>query len=458
MVGARRDSRSESQDLGEESGSEYHNADGTQDHSAPGKPGRKKNPNSQAARRDQNRIAQREFRLRKQQKIRDLEARLEILSGTQGETFSELREIIKDLMAENVTLRNLVRGLSGFIGEGTGGLVPKLGFARPQDFVEFVNRAETDTAFEGFQRRKKEAQGSQNTDTHGGARSSSGQKRTADEDDEPTSKRTKTSSGMGSFESNGKGSVDSERYSSMMSPITTTTPQSNFYSSTGRSSNDAGLFTKLLDGQNAGSTLYMNNASSDSSQHIYGSSNSSAPFPGVYQPPVNSVQSSFSNQPFFPNSTVPLQSPVDDIDDGPEDPKASEANKLIHYHLDNYKRNNAYCLPQSLRPTLVQRTVPHEGIIDGVVYPELRDRMILLRAQIDLVDCLHDLRKSVTLHGDDVLAHSNWELSEKWLRRYGFLVDQPVLTICNRWRRERGETELPLSEINPTSARDASSN
>lgn len=239
-----------------------------------------------------------------------------------------------DLMAENVTLRNLVRDLSGFIGEGVGGLVPKLGFARPQDFVEFVNRAETDTAFEGFQRRKKEAQASESTDAHGGARSSSSQKRTADDDDEPTAKRTKTSSGMGSFESNGKGSIDSARYSSMMSPISTTTPQSNFYTSTGRSSNDIGLFTKLLDGQNAGSNLYMNNASSESAQHLYGPSNSSAaPFSGVYQPPVNSVQSSFSSQPFFPNSTVPLQSSADEIDDRPEDPKASEANKLIQWVL-----------------------------------------------------------------------------------------------------------------------------
>ena len=30
---------------------------------------------------------------------------------------------------------------------------------------------------------------------------------------------------------------------------------------------------------------------------------------------------------------------------------------LFHsYHLDNWKRNNNYCLPSSLRPTLVQRS------------------------------------------------------------------------------------------------------
>ncbi len=60
--------------------------------------------------------------------------------------------------------------------------------------------------------------------------------------------------------------------------------------------------------------------------------------------------------------------------------------------------------------------------------------MILLRGQLfisakkhsnvplgrfDLVDCLLDYRNAVTIHGDDVLAHSNWEISEKWLRQYG---------------------------------------
>ena len=66
---------------------------------------------SQAARRDQNRIAQREFRLRKQQRvstlrvaanvvltarqIRDLEARVEILSGGKDEVAGEMRNILK---------------------------------------------------------------------------------------------------------------------------------------------------------------------------------------------------------------------------------------------------------------------------------------------------------------------------------------------------------------------------
>jgi hypothetical protein len=159
---------------------------------------------SQAARRDQNRIAQREFRLRKQQRvrfplyihyglperaclqIRDLEARVEILSGGKDEALGEMRNILKgtppyllcsiialiaspDLMAENHVLRGLLRSLSGFIGEGAGGFLPKLGWTM-RDFDAYVNKSETDTAYDGFQRRK------QDTQTTG-----SGRKRSADE-------------------------------------------------------------------------------------------------------------------------------------------------------------------------------------------------------------------------------------------------------------------------------------
>lgn len=76
------------------------------------------------------------------------------------------------------------------------------------------------------------------------------------------------------------------------------------------------------------------------------------------------------------------------------------------------------------------------------------------------------LVKSITLHGDDVLAHANWEVGETWLRHFGcvvaatclniliifcqlnrYLVDQPVLNVCNRWRRDRGDSELQMSDI-----------
>jgi len=127
--------------------------------------------------------------------------------------------------------------------------------------------------------------------------------------------------------------------------------------------------------------------------------------------------------------------------------KKEEAGKLIKYHLDNYKRNPAYCLPASLRPTLVQRTVPHDSIIDTILHPELRDSMILLRDRFDLAECTTAYLWATVIHGEDVLAHTNWEISEDWLRRYNFLVDDSLLNSANRWRRERGDVDLTLSDI-----------
>jgi hypothetical protein len=157
------------------------------------------------------------------------------------------------------------------------------------------------------------------------------------------------------------------------------------------------------------------------------------------------------------NAAVPLpqrvlpQKSIEEPDDYDmaelRDPKKIEAMKLIKYHLDNFMRNSAYCLPASLRPTLVQRTINHESIIDRIIYPELRDRIILLRGQISLADCLFDYKKAIKLHGDDVLAQHNWELAEWWLRKYNYLIDKVTLNVCNRWRRERGEPDLLLSDI-----------
>ncbi|KAI0269229.1 hypothetical protein BC834DRAFT_865365 [Gloeopeniophorella convolvens] len=410
-----------------------------------GKPGRKKNPNSQAARRDQNRIAQREFRLRKQQRIRDLEARVEILSGGKDEALSEMRNILKDLMAENQVLRGFLRNLSDFIGDGAGGLLSKLGWSM-QDFDKFVSRSETDTAYESYQRRKRDSTASSGPS---GLNSQTAPRKRASEDDAPNN--AKRARGPGERD---EADRSNDAFPVLM-PMNSVASGSNLY--TGRSPQEASLFSDLMRGPN-GSPMLMPGPSSPSSYAT--PSSQVAPPNGGYQ---NSYLNSMSmgvdnsmNSMSFVNSastpTIPQQprgsvSSLEELD--PIDPKNVEAQKLISYHLDNYKRNSAYCLPASLRPTLVQRTVPHESVIDRIPHPDLRDRLILLRGRFNLVDCLHDLGLAVTIHGDDVLAHANWEIGETWLRRYGFLVDPNTLGIANKWRRERGLPELRMVDIAP---------
>ncbi|KAH8999356.1 hypothetical protein EDB92DRAFT_1941007 [Lactarius akahatsu] len=392
-----------------------------QDDAPSGKPGRKKNPNSQAARRDQNRIAQREFRLRKQQRIRDLEARVEILSGGKDEALSEMRNILKDLMAENHVLRGFLRSLSEFIGDGAGGLLSKLGWSM-QDFDNFVNKSETDTAYESYQRRKRDGQATSS------ASQTAPRKRPSEEDTSNNPKRPRGHSERD----------DADRSADafpVLMPMNSVPSGSNLY--TGRSSQDASLFSEIMRGPN-GSPILLPGPSSPS----YPTSSSQVPpsngnYQNSYVSPLNmSVETNTMNTISFVNNattpTIPQQSrpsvaSLDDLE--PIDPKNVEAQKLISYHLDNYKRNSAYCLPASLRPTLVQRTVPH--------------------GRFNLVDCLHDFASAVTIHGDDVLAHANWEIGESWLRRYGFLVDPNTLSVSNKWRREHGLPELRMVDIAP---------
>ncbi|KAH9938402.1 uncharacterized protein B0H18DRAFT_1112563 [Fomitopsis serialis] len=442
--------RSISGDLDESSDLEH---DGDGGSNPPGKPGRKKNPNSQAARRDQNRIAQREFRLRKQQRIRDLEASVEMLSGGKDEALATMRKKQNhaDMMQENQVLRDLLRSLSSFIGDGAGGLLPKLGWDL-NDFNSFLNKSETDTAWESYQRHKQQKAADA---VASGSQPAAGQKRPQEDDSlGGPSKRTR-----GANEQNGEREHADSFSNPMLVPLqaAASVPQNGMYQASTRA-HDSGLLNDFLRTGGPGASMAMPASSPTAASGSYGASPS--------QTIGGSFQSSFMQSgmgvhndagiptmPLVGASPVSVQQPrvgptppaVPEEDD--VDSKKTDAYKLVHYHLDNYKRNSAYCLPSSLRPTLVQRTVPHESVIDAIVHPELRDRMILLRGRFDLVDCLHDYRNEVTIHGDDVLAHTNWELSETWLHRYKFLVDQATLAIANRWRRERGEGELRLADF-----------
>lgn len=393
------------------------------------KPGRKKNPNSQAARRDQNRIAQREFRLRKQQRIRDLEASVEILSGGKDVALSEMRSILKDLMAENHTLRGLLRSLSAFIGEGAGGVLPKLGWSL-SDFEGYINRAETDTAWESFQKHK-------NTRQNGQAEASTSQvpgnsrKRPADDTGPSHNKRQRSATAEGDRptlgNSDGSGFNDLLRTSASASPMFMT-PQSATSQTTYPASASGNV--PFTSGGSGSTPSFLHGLGLESPTAGPDSVSLSLPPPRVNQATTSVTETVEDNELF--------------------DPKFEEAGKLISYHLDNYKRVNTYCLPASLRPTLLQRTMPHESIIDSVLHPEIRDRMIMYRGRYDLLDCLHEFRLSVKIHGDEILNHANWEITEKWLRRYSLLVDTQTIEVVNRWRRERGDTELRVADFAKT--------
>ena len=114
-------------------------------------------------------------------------------------------------------------------------------------------------------------------------------------------------------------------------------------------------------------------------------------------------------------------------------------------------------LPQSLHPTVLQRTVPHEGWIDIIPHPRLRDNCIRAIGTFD-----EDQLWSDTIGGlfegfpDSEVEHrgvliwstpwstSGWELSEGFWRRWGWLLGgcMDILDATNHWRRKRGEEPL----------------
>ena len=224
-------------------------------------------------------------------------------------------------MAENQTLRTLLRNLATFIGDGAGGLLPKLGWEL-SDFNAFINKSETDTAWEGYQRRKKHG-----TDAASTATATSGQKRSADE--EPAGARAKKSrSGEkeGEYGQNGF---------PLLTPVNAASLAANgMYPGGSRTQDVTGMFSDLM------------RSSSNSPGYMQHTSPTAAPaqYSGNYQPSYmsggNIMESSYNPLPFSPShpNAAPVQQsmqqeaarqvsiePLDD--DG--DPTKNEAYKLV---------------------------------------------------------------------------------------------------------------------------------
>ena len=111
-------------------------------------------------------------------------------------------------------------------------------------------------------------------------------------------------------------------------------------------------------------------------------------------------------------------------------------------------------LPSTLLPTTLQQTVPHGDWIDLFPYPEGRDSLIRAAGTFDedelWADCIGGLYEGFP---DDEVERrgiiawsppwdiSGWEMSEGFLRKWGWLFEglPGTLEATNRWRMERGE-------------------
>ncbi|GIK05305.1 hypothetical protein Aspvir_009411 [Aspergillus viridinutans] len=118
-------------------------------------------------------------------------------------------------------------------------------------------------------------------------------------------------------------------------------------------------------------------------------------------------------------------------------------------------------LPPALKPTAIQRTVPHHPWLDLIPFPYMRDTLILTQDFIDEEQLCHDLcgqGESAVQHpgrgagiGEtgilvwkDPWDSSGWEVTETFLRVWGWTVRDcwDLFRSTNAWRSRRGERPL----------------
>lgn len=112
--------------------------------------------------------------------------------------------------------------------------------------------------------------------------------------------------------------------------------------------------------------------------------------------------------------------------------------------------------PDTLAATELQRRVPHEVWLDFLPDARLRDNSIVQAGRFRWQDACHDLVGSLCadawttadmtgmLVWADPWRPEGWEVSEGFVRKWGFLLSgcDRLLRSTNRWRRERGEEPL----------------
>lgn len=118
-------------------------------------------------------------------------------------------------------------------------------------------------------------------------------------------------------------------------------------------------------------------------------------------------------------------------------------------------------LPQTLEPVELQYLLPHDPIIDTIPHARLRYNVLhcIITGKLDAACFSTCLRRSgtiVNIQGEtlrsgfvvwDLPQHlSSWELSEAFIKTWGFLLGgcEDFVAVTNVWRNRKGEKSLTL--------------
>ena len=110
-------------------------------------------------------------------------------------------------------------------------------------------------------------------------------------------------------------------------------------------------------------------------------------------------------------------------------------------------------LPINLRPTKTQQLIPHHPMFDILVWPSVRDKLILVFSQdpelrppvaasptamLDLVYDIEDSAEGVRIWGDDPCLAESWEVGAALFNKWWWSLDKNIIGRSNELRRERG--------------------
>jgi hypothetical protein len=109
-------------------------------------------------------------------------------------------------------------------------------------------------------------------------------------------------------------------------------------------------------------------------------------------------------------------------------------------------------IPSSLRPTAIQRLVPHHPWLDFFPFPRMRDLMIIAGDSLDEDDLCRDLMAFWDTHNTGATLvvwgqpwdPKNWEATEEFVRKWHWLLagSPELLASTNLWRARRGDRAL----------------
>lgn len=109
-------------------------------------------------------------------------------------------------------------------------------------------------------------------------------------------------------------------------------------------------------------------------------------------------------------------------------------------------------LPESLRPTQLQRTIPHHPWIDLFPLPAMRNNLLLAGAEYDDTEICLDVveisdkpkeRVGLIVWGEPWDPYA-WEASPKFLQKWAWVVEgcHELRKSTNYWRMKRGEKRI----------------